>query len=169
MRSLNTPAQSNRSQNENGQPAKVLKIKGRYFKFDEAGRIDERCRRSIAQLSPDSKAATNDTVTRDNRWQLTKGDRERVAAQIWPKSNAQSVKGKPPSVPYETPARSSVRQHSDTKATVWRGFINAAWPIFTNVLPLVRLLGLWGIWIEPTSPLDFPGSNDRTFRGSSKL
>jgi hypothetical protein len=99
-------------QNENGKPTKVLKIEGRIFKFDEAGRIDKACRRSIAQLSPDSRAATNDTVTRDNRWQLTKGERDRVAVDIWQQSNAQSVKGNSRSVPYETPARSSVRQHS---------------------------------------------------------
>jgi hypothetical protein len=44
-------------QNENGKPTKILKMEGWYFKFDEAGRIDEGFRKSIAQLALSSSTA----------------------------------------------------------------------------------------------------------------
>jgi hypothetical protein len=103
-----------------------------------------------------------DAKGRENRWQLTKRDRDRVAAEIWLKSKTDVLKSVkrtasklPPPVPYATRAERGVaqvksKQHSETKSKAWRGFIGAALPVLGNLLAVAGVIGLSILWETST-------------------
>ncbi len=110
--------------NENGKPVRILDAQGSYWDFDEEGHIHTGLRlgawEAIETYNAAARASRARIVDlrpklkrkeweRKNRWDLSKDDLDRVAADIWPHlateaSEIQLVKGRAPKRPPLTSA-----------------------------------------------------------------
>ena len=120
--------------NEESRPVALLDIHGSYWTFDDEGRIDKGLNESISSLldfafdheRPASKVVSLVPVLKkkrhreQHRWEPTKDDYDRIAADIWPGINGPvedvtSVKGEAPKRPPLTSSAkhslSEIRSH----------------------------------------------------------